>query len=543
MKRKKFLSLSAVIVAMLIAAFLLPAATFMPLSEYEPYWPDSFWYGVGEPPVPIPPDATCEELWAPGRPGGIVQQIQNEIQRFSNRLPGEDGTLTINKPEKTWEGVTLLSGIGGITHPDAPLGPDYVYRAMLIDNDANFIHGWDNIAPIPAKLLPGGYIMGGRGGGFGGTHLVMQDWYGNEVWNWEVVGGRWHHDYNRKNSPTGYYAPGMKPKLEGKTLIVCNHDPEAEYYYPKGWVKEGHPARDTSHISNFSLSGIDDAFYIVDKKGRIKWQWFACDHFDEMGFSDAAKEGIMNVNVGRGSVTDWQHSNNINWLGDNKWYRMGYDEFHPDNIIVDSRSTAMIYIIDHETGEIVWKVGPEYNPDTPWADLGVIVGPHTAHMIPDGLPGAGNILVFDNGGRSNYGSLRGTDCEAGVWPNALRDHSRALEFNPITLQVVWEYTQTDPEGFYDDDGNFNRKFYSSFISSVQRLPNGNTLICEGNQGRIFEVTVDSEIVWEYMTTARPGGPGVIGRALYRAYRYPWSWLEDDDHYRHRYGHDDEDDDD
>jgi hypothetical protein len=43
------------------------------------------------------------------------------------------------------------------------------------------------------------------------------------------------------------------------------------------------------------------------------------------------------------------------------------------------------------------------------------------------------------------------------------------------------------------------RFYRPFISSAQRLPNGNTLITEGSGGRIFEVTSDHEIVWEYIS--------------------------------------------
>ena len=58
---------------------------------------------------------------------------------------------------------------------------------------------------------------------------------------------------------------------------------------------------------------------------------------------------------------------------------------------------------------------------------------------------------------------------------------------------------------------------------MQRLPNGNTLITEGAGGRIFEVTNDRQIVWEYMnppTTAASRTPGTV----YRAYRVPYTWL-------------------
>ena len=419
--------------------------------------------------------------------------------------------------------------------------------------EGNFLQGWD-INGIPAKLLPGGKVMGGQGGGFGGSALVMQDWYGEELWRWTMVcredhpevdcpdgvNNSWHHDYNRQNSPNGSYAPGQKPKDEGKTLVVANHNPGVSYDYPRGWLHEGHPAFDTSHIfGELSVEGIDDAIYIVDKKGRIKWQWFSAQGFEQMGFSEKAKDAIQTACVGRGCRgqnprTDWSHINNANWLGPNDLYDKNGDErFHPDNIIYDSRSTGMIGILAHDDhprgewkkGDLIWQVGPQFGEGTPWAELGVIIGPHNAQMIPKGLPGEGNIIVFDNGGRSNFGPLDYgdiTDCDATDvgWPAALRDYSRILEFDPRTYEVVWEYKKTAET--YEDWG-LERKFYSSFISSVQRLPNGNTLITEGNQARIFEVNPAGEIVWEYIASSLPGGPGVIGRALYRAYRYPVSW--------------------
>ena len=42
------------------------------------------------------------------------------------------------------------------------------------------------------------------------------------------------------------------------------------------------------------------------------------------------------------------------------------------------------------------------------------------------------------------------------------------------------------------------RFYSQFISGAKRLPHGNTLITEGSNGRLIEVTPDFEIVWEYI---------------------------------------------
>ena len=53
---------------------------------------------------------------------------------------------------------------------------------------------------------------------------------------------------------------------------------------------------------------------------------------------------------------------------------------------------------------------------------------------------------------------------------------------------------------------------------MQRLPNGNTLICESDAGRIFEVTQDKEIVWDYYSPFLGQGPQNQGRHVYRATR-------------------------
>ena len=120
-------------------------------------------------------------------------------------------------------------------------------------------------------------------------------------------------------------------------------------------------------------------------------------------------------------------------------------------------------------------------------------GPHTAHVIPEGCPGAGNYLVYDNG--------------------MYADTSRAVEFskdstseNPI---VAWESCQ----------GSLGRKHYSNFISGVQRLPNGNNLICDGAMGRFFEIAAGTrdEVVWEYVNSHLPDK--IFNGAVFRAHRY------------------------
>ena len=223
---------------------------------------------------------------------------------------------------------------------------------------------------------------------------------------------------------------------------------------------------------------------------------------------------------------DWMHINSISLLGPNRWFDGGDERFHPDNIIWSGRSTNIIAIIDKKTGKIVWQIGPDYASTQALRNLGQIIGPHHPHLVPKGLPGEGNIMLFDNGGWAGYGtpnpaSLNGLD-------NARRDYSRVIEFNPNTLEIVWQYTPREA-GYVIPVNAFN--FYSPLVSCAQRLLNGNTVITEGVCQRIFEVTRDHEPVWEYINPYvnplrfRSGIPVPgVDDLVYRSYRVPYDWV-------------------
>ena len=214
------------------------------------------------------------------------------------------------------------------------------------------------------------------------------------------------------------------------------------------------------------------------------------------------------------------HINSMSVLGENKWYDQGDERFHPDNLIIDARNANILAIISKETGDIVWRVGPDFNENEATKKLGWIIGQHHLHLIPKGLPGEGNLLVFDNGGEGGYGTPN-PGALTGV-NNARRDYSRVLEFNPITLEIVWQYTPLEAGNLLFTDAS---KFYSSYISAAQRLPNGNTLITEGSDGRLIEVTPEHKIVWEYIN---PYFNTILGQftnnMVYRAYRVPYEWI-------------------
>ena len=415
--------------------------------------------------------------------------------------------VTVYDPEKCWNGYTLV-----------PLINDGV---LLFDMNGNEIRRW-NMQAMPAKMLPGGYVMGLSGyrhpdyGMQDGVNLLEIDYDGNIVWEFDHLeeiddpgrDHRWmarqHHDYQREGNPVGYYVPGMDANpLGGKTLILC------------------HQTIRNPLISDKKL--LDDMMIEVDWEGNILWKWSISDHFEELGFDEAAKNVLFrdpNMRSSDGGVGDYLHVNCASYLGPNKWYDQGDSRFHPDNIIFDCREANILAILDKASGKLVWKIGPDFNASPELRKLGWIIGQHHFHMIPKGLPGEGNLLVFDNGGWAGYG-MPNPGSALGA-KNAQRDYSRVLEFDPITLEVVWKLTPKELGHAIPTDAS---KFYSPYVSSVQRLPNGNTMVDEGSDGRVIEVTPAHEIVWEWISPYYSHNTkGPKSNMIYRAYRYPYSYV-------------------
>jgi hypothetical protein len=408
---------------------------------------------------------------------------------------------TLYDAEKAWKGYTLFPSAKG---------------ALLITMRGREVQLWAGLDGFPNKLLPGGYVLGSSGSrnpayGFQDqVDLLQVDWEGNIVWKFDKNEyiqdpgspaawiARQHHDYQREGSSTGYYAPGSTARTDGgNTLILVHKDIENPI------------------ISDKPL--LDDRFIEVDWEGNILWEWLPGEHFDELGFDESARNLLFRdpsmVPSGRG---DWLHINSLSTLGPNKWYDAGDQRFHPDNLIWDARNANILGITDKKTGRIVWRIGPDFGLSRELRNLGWIIGQHHLHMIPRGLPGEGNLLVFDNGGWGGYGPPSGSS-QYGI-NDKHRDYSRVIEFNPLTLEIVWEYTARKA-GYRDQ-----YRFYSPYISSAQRLPNGNTLITEGSDGRLFEVSPSYQTVWEYINPYYSRKLGGIPNMVYRAYRVPYEWI-------------------
>lgn len=408
--------------------------------------------------------------------------------------------VTINKPDRAYNGYTILNPLRATPH-----------GVPLIDMNGKVVHKWMNVEGQPAKLLPNGNLLATlvyydpnnwTQRKSEGAAVVEMDWNGKVVWKFDKYEEKkrtpemvlldtdtyWssnaHHDIQREGNPVGYYSPELNYVNNGKTLIA-------------GFKKVG--------------EGETATLYTVDKDGAITWEWVYADHAAEY-----KEKGIA----------DFQ--NTASWLGPNKWYSadpVKYAAFHPENIITDD-GQEVIYIIDHKSGSVAWQLGPKYESDDPLRSLGMRLPEagfkglfgggmiHHAHMIPQGLPGAGNILVFNNG----------------------MPYSEVLEIDPVTKKKIWEYSGRAIG--YGPSHSLAHSFFSATVSGVQRLPNGNTLICEGNGGRVFEVTRDLEIVWEYivpfMWYGTVSGFGdkeenqtvkvTPANSTYRAYRVPYSYV-------------------
>jgi arylsulfotransferase ASST len=424
--------------------------------------------------------------------------------------------VTVYDPERAFGGYTLFQAPG--------------HGALLIDMSGREVQLWQGLQGFPNKLLPGGQVFGSTGerdaryGAQDQVDLVQVDWDGNVVWRFDHLehiadpgsAPRWlarqHHDYQREGNPVGYYVPGQAPLVErGNTLILVHENVAAP------------------GISDRPL--LDDKVIEVDWQGHIVWQWRPFEHFEELGF-DADARAVLRKNpnlraAGSGALGhdapsegfgDWLHINSLSRVGPNRWYDRGDERFHPENLIWDAREANIIAITDRRTGKIAWRLGPRYDGSERERALGWIIGQHHAHIIPRGLPGEGNLLVFDNGGWAGYGAPN-PGAPHGL-KTALRDYSRVLEIDPTTLEIQWQYTPKEAGLAVPLDA---ARFYSPFISSAQRLPNGNTLITEGSDGRIFEVTPEHRTVWEYISPYWRKPPLNLN-LVYRAYRYPYDWV-------------------
>jgi hypothetical protein len=205
-----------------------------------------------------------------------------------------------------------------------------------------------------------------------------------------------------------------------------------------------------------------DAILQLAPAGRVVWEWHADRHALQM--ADLVEIAFPVDEY------DWAHTNTVESLPPNAAGRQD-ERFRPGNVLFSCRNIDTVGVIDRETGDVVWAWGP-----------GVLQKQHMPTMLENG-----HMLIFDNG------------CERGS--------SAVVEMDPLTGEIIWRYEADPPESFYTHTRGAN-----------QRLPNANTLITDSDTGgRIFEVTLGGEIVWEYLNEDLDGQGE--RQPIYRAMRY------------------------
>ena len=364
-------------------------------------------------------------------------------------------------------------------------------NTYLINNCGEVINQWSSTFPPgnSVYLLENGSILrAGRTASsditFGGQGGVIEifDWDGNLTWQYfyDTPMMRQHHDIYPM--PNGNVLILAVTRMTNAEAIQAGRNPinlaESDLY--------------NEQIIEVTPSGINDA--------TIVWEWnvkyhlvqdfdTSKDNYGDIGLSPE-KLDINFLNGGNGG-SNWLHFNSI--------------QFNPilNQIIISSRNLSEIYIIDHSTstteaatssggtynkgGDFLYRWGnpQSYNQGTE-ADR-KLYGQHYPHIIENGLIDAGKIILFNNGnGRNPLFSevfiLNPETDSPGVYT-----YQSGTAYGPAAPDYIYLNSTTPTD------------FFSGILSSAQRLPNGNTLICEGINGRIFEITPSESIVWEYVS--------------------------------------------
>lgn len=331
--------------------------------------------------------------------------------------------------------------------------------AILMDMDGNEVHRWYDDADFE-KGWPHGAIL--ENGDLityrEDLELVRLDWYSNLMWR---VNLGVHHEIWPLPDGTFYALVRWRKRHRGLAIRIS----DITRFSGDGEILEAWSAYD-------HLDGIKQA---LDTRSFLDT---FLDSLEEAGESitevDTLPAAVHRAKAGGRPIYDYFHMNTISILPQSRAGEVDH-RFRAGNILTCFRNANQIAVLDRDTMEILWAWG---EGDLQW--------PHQPTMLP-----GGNILIFDNG--------------------VVREASRVIELDPMTGTIEWQYAG-DPPG----------SFYSRTRGSAQRLPNGNTLICEGDRGRCFEVTLDGEVVWEWFNPMMKDEHRV---QIYRMMRYPPEMIE------------------
>jgi hypothetical protein len=357
----------------------------------------------------------------------------------------------------------------------------------LINMEGYLIHKWEteytpgSFAMLleNGNLLRGG-VLAGSPASFGGAGGIVQeiDWDGNVVWEYKLL------------SPTEVQHHCFTRIPNGNTLILAWEFKSIDDFIAKGRDPKTIPPPAPGFGGNYQKGFWVDFVREVNKAGETVWEWHVWDHIGTGPHEFDINYTLPDTMGGRTASFDWTHFNSVEYIP------------RTDQVVLNSRNFSEFYIIDHKTGDMLYRWG---NPSAygqgkrpSWLDNGdqKVFGPHNVTPV-----GNQRFLVFDNGSERATGN-----------------RSAVIEVDARNGRIVWEYTAPS-----------SNSFYTARQGAAQRLANGNTFVTSSNSGHLFEVTQDKKVVWDFVSPITSGGEkcflgigGGFGGAMnmiHRAYRY------------------------
>lgn len=437
------------------------------------------------------------------RRGGGRMAEHNKTPASPN--PGQTVGLFRNTP-KAYVGYTLLA-------------PKHNTGIYLIDNAGHVVHQWKS-EYYPGQsvyLKPNGNLLhpcmtrnrSFTGGGEGGR-IEEYDWSGKLIWElpYSTSTYQQHHD--------------IAPLPNGNILMLVVEKKTPDECIAAGWPEE------TVGERELYPDGVVEVQPIYPDRGKVVWEWRVWDHMiqdherSKANYGDpAAHPELIYIRGGRAGPNGfWNHANSIAYNAE------------LDQIIVSARGQSEIWFIDHSTttreaaghsggkhgkgGDLIYRWGNPAAYKRGTERESQLNQQHDGQWIPAGYPGAGHVTIFNNGYNRGYTSIEEIVPPVNAAGRYLIEPGKP--FGPE--KPFWHYEAPN-----------RTDFFSSEISGAHRLPNGNTLICAGVIGHLFEVTPSGEMVWQYVNPVVRGGilaqgelPGKDVRghllnAVFKAHRY------------------------
>ncbi len=473
------------------------------------------------PPAPPPPDGPppggappggAPDGGGPGAANFANMDMMRRMNEYGSEIVGD---ILPGADNRAFDGYTLVH--------DAAFGGQNANRIYLTDMNGETVHQWEPGRYQPegavAYLLENGLLLRTISShhwthdepypvGAAGT-VQLLDWDSNVVWEYEMDVPEkhvFHHDVN--------YMPN------GNILAIAYTGFSREEARSMGWDGEFPVNADTVWLDKIVELQPD----LVDGSTEIVWQWNVWDHLVQDKFPDRPNFGDVETEVGKIDI-NYLREDYVLFIGGQMNHVNSVDyNAELDQIVLSSAAYGELWFIDHSTtmaeaagdsggrhgrgGDLIYRWGNPFTTRSGSLDEAALYWQHDARWITEGLPGAGNMLVYNNGTKRR---LDGTfDPEAGM--DFDTSYSDLMEFRlPIGADGLYD-TGGEPEIVWTWNADASEGYFSPFMSGWDRLPNGNTIFVNAHNKQIIEVTPEGERVLDYEVPES-------GR-MYRVYKYP-----------------------